>query len=554
MTDQKNKSELQEHQKRVLKRLDKNNAVVVAHGMGSGKTLTALHAAAKAHQDDPEGHVTMIVPSSLVSNVHDQRKQHGVELDENRFHVTTYDKAVNDIDKLKRRKHSLVILDEAHKIRNTDTARSKELSKVLKKSDKTMLLSGTPSYNKPHEIAVLINRAAGEKVLPDDEKDFESRYIGRRKVHPGFFAKHFLGVQHGEVHYLKNQDELRDKLKKYVDTYDAQNSNAGDFPTVHHKTVKVHMDDKQQKVYKFLEGNMPAPMRWKIRMGLPLDKKESSNLNAFSSGVRQASNHPSAFIKGEEGYVSPKLQKMADHLQDRHENDHNHRAVVYSNYLEAGLHPYSKELTKRGIPHAIYHGGLNKTQKDEIVDKYNRGEIKNLLVSSSGSEGLNLKGTKYMQIMEPHFNKSKISQVVARGVRYHSHSHLPEDERHMDVEHFHSVSEPGTMDKIMGTKMKTIDEYLHETSNTKEKVKEDIMNMVKAAGDKNIFLEKIAEMKQQEVPKSLPQIIVDRVTNPVGWALRGQGQLLGAGMAVKNIGRIESQLIKLKHQEQQPSK
>lgn len=550
----KSKTEQGQHQTRVLQRLDDHGAVVVAHGMGSGKTLTALLAAEKAHKEDTASHVTMVVPASLESNVHSQIKQHGVELDPNRFHVTTYDKAVNNIEALKARKHSLVILDEAHKIRNTETSRSQHISKILKNADKTMLLTGTPAYNKPHELGVLVNRAAGEKIMPDDEKSFEEKFIGKRKVHPGFFAKHVLGVKDGEVHYLKNQQELKDKLGKYVDTYDARHTNAGDFPSVHHKTIKVEMDDDQAHMYKYMEGKMSDPIRWKVRLGLPLSKRESRDLNAFASGVRQVSNHVGTFTKNPDNApISPKVKKMADSVQDRIDKDPNYRGISYSTYLESGLKPLSKELTSRNIPHAVYDGSLNKKQKDDLIEKYNKGEVKHLLVSSSGAEGLNLKGTKLVQVMEPHFNKSKIDQVVARGVRFKSHEHLPENERHVDVEHYHSIHQPSFLDKVVGTKVKSIDEYLSENSDSKERVKEDIMGMLKAASTSgNIYLEKIAEMEQREV--SIGQGLAGKVVNPTSWALRSQTYVLGRTPGLRNVAFIEGQLFKLKnkHDEARP--
>lgn len=484
------RSEPKEHQNRILAKLDQNS-VIAAHSMGSGKTLTALLAAEKAHKDFPHEHVTAIVPASLVTNMKEQIAQHGVSIDPERFETITYDKAVNDLKRLQGKNHSLIIVDEAHRLRNKDTKRSTELNKLLKSSRKNLLLTGTPSYNKPEDIAVLVNQAAGAKVLPDTGKDFEDKFIGRRKVSPGFMAEHVLGVKPGEVTYLKNQGELRDALKKYVDTYDAQTTNAEDFPTQTHKTVKVNMDKDQKRIYKFLEDDIPAPVRWKIRLGLPLNKKESADLNSFSTGVRQASNNIRPYVKNpHEAGISPKQKRMADSIQERVGTDKNYRGISYSNYLESGLRPLHEELTNRGIQSAIFDGSLSQKEKDKLVERYNSGDLKHMMVSSSGSEGLNLKGTKLVQIMEPHFNKSKIDQMVARGVRYKSHEHLPHEERHVDVEHYHSVMEPGMVDKILGQKTKTIDEYLSDMSDSKEKVKNDIMNLVKTASNK--YLEKIA--------------------------------------------------------------
>ncbi len=484
----------QAHQERVLSKLDQETGIVAAHSMGSGKTLTALLAIEKALKESPKK-VLVAVPAPLVSNMKEESEKHKIDISDPRVILLSYEGAVAKASELAKENYSLAVMDEAHRLRNKETKRASELDKVFERADKTLQLTGTPIYNKPHDIAVLVNQAAGKKVLPEDQKAFEARYIGQRKIEPGFFAKTVLGVSTGYQPYLKNTNELKSILKQYVDVYDAKVENPGDFPTTHEKVVRVEMDEHQQKIYNFLEGNLPAPIRWKIRMGLPLDKKESANLNAFSTGVRQASNSTAPFVRQpSEDYVTPKIGKMADSFVGHAKSTPNFKGFVYSNYLDAGLRSYQAELHRRGIKAEIFDGSLSRKQKDDLKNRYNAGEMNCLLVSSSGAEGLNLKGTKLVQIMEPHFNKSKIDQVVARAVRYKSHEHLPDEERHVIVERYHSVLRPSTMDKVLGSPGKSIDEYLENMSNEKHVIQKGIMDLIKSASVRsNPYLERIYE-------------------------------------------------------------
>lgn len=482
----------QEHQKRVLSRLDETKGLIAAHSMGSGKTLTALRAIEKTLKNK-SGDILVTVPAPLVSNIKEESIKHKIDISDPRVSILSYEQAANRIDELKHKTHALVVADEAHRLRNKETKRASELGQVFKKSESNLLLTGTPAYNKPHDIAVLVNTAAGEKVLPDTQKDFEDRYVGQRKVEPGFFAKHFLGVTAGTVPYLKNTQELKDILKKHVDHHDAKHVNPEDFPTSEERTIKVEMDKKQQEVYHYLEGKVPVHIRWKIRMGLPLDKKESANLNAFSTGVRQASNAIHPFVEGlqHEDHTSPKHQKMLESFLDHKRSLPNFKGLVYSNYLDSGLRPYKKLLDKHGVKAEIFDGTLKPKQKDALKQAFNNGQLDALLVSSSGTEGLNLKGTKMVQVMEPHFNKSKIDQVVARASRYKSHEHLPDEERHVIVEKYHSTLAPSALDKVVGHKAKSIDEYLDNLSDEKHAIQQGIMNLVKAASLDNHYLERI---------------------------------------------------------------
>lgn len=503
----KKEREVGEHQRRVLEKLDKSEGVIVAHTMGSGKTLTSLLAAEKYQAQHPKEDVIAVVPASLATNMDKEIKKHKVKIDKKRFHVVTYDKAVNNVDELLKKKTSLVILDEAHRIRNKETARHTEVSKLVQKAKKRMLLTGTPSYNSPHDIAVLVNQAAGKKVLPENSKEFDARFIDVKKVNPGVLARLFLRVKPGTEKRLKNQKELQKILSKYMDTYNPKEGGNPDFPKESRKTVEVPMSERQEKYYNFLEGSLPAPIKWKIRMGLPLDKKESASLNAFSTGVRQVSNSIAPYVKHESEYEpSPKIRAAAHNLVKKHIQDPNFRGVVYSNYLDAGLKDYSRELSRMNVPHAIYHGGLTQTQKDEIKNAYNEGKLKTLLLSSSGAEGVDLKGTKLMQILEPHFNRKKIEQVIGRGSRFKSHEHLPDNERHVEVEEYLSVHKPTFLSKITKNKRHSIDEYLHHYSNDKEKIINEMVDLAnpkkpkiekQASEDMNKYIEKIAEKSER---------------------------------------------------------
>ena len=81
-------------------------------------------------------------------------------------------------------------------------------------------------------------------------------------------------------------------------------------------------------------------------------------------------------------------------------------------------------------------------------------------MSSSGAEGLDLKNTRQIHIMEPHWNIAKINQVIGRGIRYKSHESLPKKQRLVNV--YYWISEPDVKKDKKGS-----DEYLYELSEKK---------------------------------------------------------------------------------------
>jgi hypothetical protein len=76
-------------------------------------------------------------------------------------------------------------------------------------------------------------------------------------------------------------------------------------------------------------------------------------------------------------------------------------------------------------------------------DNAEGGLVKVILVSAAASEGINFKCVRYVHIMEPYWNMSRLKQVIARGHRNNSHVSLPPDQRFVQPFVYMSIeSEP----------------------------------------------------------------------------------------------------------------
>ena len=64
---------------------------------------------------------------------------------------------------------------------------------------------------------------------------------------------------------------------------------------------------------------------------------------------------------------------------------------------------------------------------------YNNCIFQVLIITKAGSEGLDLKGTRNIIIMDPVWNFSTLEQIIGRGSRYMSHYHLSKDEQFLNV-------------------------------------------------------------------------------------------------------------------------
>jgi SNF2 family DNA or RNA helicase len=465
-------TDLKPHQQRVVERMRTQPGLVVAHGMGSGKTLTAI-----ATAEDQKAKNTVVVPAALQSNFKKELGKHIEGTPEASYKIDSLQRVAL---KQKVPQSDLLTVDEAHRLRDPQSEGRKAIR--LADTKKRMLLTGTPTYNRPYDLASLVNLASGQNVFPAVQQEFDKKYIRERKVDPGWFARTFRGVKPGAVTELQNQEELGKHLGRWVDFH--ENSTEG-FPQREDQTVQVAMHPKQREMYESVMGKAPAWVRYKVRKGLPPNKQESKDLNAFASAVRQISNSPGGFQEGmtpdDAVALSPKIQEAYKRLSTNLESNPQHRALVYSNFLDAGIHPYESLLKQHNVAYGKFTGEMPKSERDRMVADYNEGKLKALLLSSAGGEGLDLKGTRQIQVLEPHWNKEKLEQVIARGIRYKSHEHLPEDQRRVAVEHYQSVHpEPNRIKKFFGAKRPgAIDEYLTQMSKDKDTLNSQVRDLLR---------------------------------------------------------------------------
>merc|ERR1711964_420814 len=73
-------------------------------------------------------------------------------------------------------KNICIILDEAHRIRNSSGKITKQISKLLQTAFKVTLLTGTPIVNSPIDISMLINCVSNENIMPIDSVLFKDKF------------------------------------------------------------------------------------------------------------------------------------------------------------------------------------------------------------------------------------------------------------------------------------------------------------------------------------------------------------------------------------------
>ena len=415
-----------EHQKKICNFIvnKKNRGVLVFHTVGSGKTITALMSAKCLMEKYPDKHVVIATPASLVSNF--TREINRLDLKfKNKIKVESYQKYTNAFENKGYNicKNSILIIDEVHNL-NGKGKRYDTFFNCAQQAFKVILLSATPVKNSTGEMSVPLSLLEGVKV--------PSKLIGNLPlisdpVKRSKATKMFLKCK---ISYFENQNKI-------------------DFPSLRNNVVKLKMSDEYYNDYYNVQRDIHA--------GLPEIFENTTNLEVFYNGIRRGVNLMDK--------PSPKIEWVARKIVESVKD--NKKILVYSNWIDSGINILIKSLKAGGIPYSKVTGSMTKKEKDSNIKKFNSTKNVNImLVSSSGSEGLNLKGVQVVVILEPHWNKTRVLQVIGRASRFRSHSHLPENERHIEVFHLLLVKPDK---KPKEDKLKSADEILWNMSESKQK-------------------------------------------------------------------------------------
>ena len=395
--------------------MQNHRGILIYHTVGSGKTLTAITLSQCFLDENPHDKVIVICPASLVANFQKQMGYYKNIKHANNYHFFSIQSFVNakkkgEIDC----ENSMLIIDEAHNLKTSHSKKeSKKTGKVVEKgvnskhvincaekAKKVVLLSATPIINDIKDLIPLYNMI----------REVDEPKMASTKKTSGNSIKY-------------SPEGLIQRMRCKVSFFDAVDKNF--FPESIEHDVFLKMSPSFQKKYD------------ELTVGKGLSKLAISHfgdvdIHKFYNGFRRAVNNL-------EGADSPKVKWVVKQMVDASPTD---KIIVFSHFLDAGnlaiLNALPLNIQKRS---AYIRGSVTKKKRAEIVNKYNNNELQFLFISKAGGEGLDLKETRKIIILEPSWNRALEEQVIGRGVRYMSHSALPIKDRKVDIYRLYNIKE-----------------------------------------------------------------------------------------------------------------
>lgn len=305
----KSKEELRKYQLFLSKYLDFNSPyknILIYHGLGSGKTVSAINIYNMLYNYTPGWNVFILIKATLKNHpwMTDLKKWLSEEEKEFRFKNIIFisydapnaDKAFMDaVRNSDSSKKSLYIFDEAHNfIRNVySNISSRQGRRALeiydyiiqdqKENDGTrvVLLSGTPAINSPYELALLFNLLRPE-IFPKSETVFSQEFIS-------------MGAYSALNTAKKNQFQRR--IMGLVSYYIGATPDFYASKTIEY--IDVEMSKYQEEIYTYYEN---------IEEKIAKEKRSQlSSSETYKSYTRQASNFVFPFMgQGKSGDMRPR--------------------------------------------------------------------------------------------------------------------------------------------------------------------------------------------------------------------------------------------------------
>jgi hypothetical protein len=496
--------------------IPENRGILIFHQIGAGKTCTAI---AIAEEFKKKLNIIVVLPAALIGNFvnelrsecpgdtymnDEERKklkeykpgdkpyERIIEKTQERidkyYTIYSYHKFVDLIkeQKIKKLNNTLLIIDEVQNMISLNGTFYKSLLKVIEASNdslKLILLSATPMFDRPLEIALTLNLL--KKTDQFNISKFNQEYMKMN------------GMNYRPIHIK----DFRSRVKNLISYYRGAPPQA--YPRSEFKAVRCNMSEFQYKSYLNSlsnEGhlrreafksvdilNMPQNFflgpRLISNIAFPNKSTGESGFSSFRGQALQMQNI---------GEYSIKFFKIIQKI-----NKAEGPVFVYSNFKElGGIRCFVKFLESHGWKNyknfgsgkkrfAVWSGDESHKLKDEIKYVFNQKsnedgeELKIMLGSPSIKEGVSLLRVQQVHILEPYWNMSRMLQIMGRAVRFCSHKDVRKGKRLVKI-YLYLATYPGE---------ETIDQYIWSLAKKKSVLIEEFETALKeSAFDCELFI------------------------------------------------------------------
>ncbi|MCB1221917.1 DEAD/DEAH box helicase [bacterium] len=396
-----------------------NRRALLADDMGLGKTLQAMAGALYLKDVGDVRRVLIVCPSSLKYQWQSEiRKFTGERVqviggsklermalyeaatsggggllgldDTPFFSVINYELVHRDIEHLMQLNPQLLILDEAQRVKNFRTKTAQAVFSIP--AANVFVLTGTPLENQLMELFTIL-------------KFVDDRALGKNPI--AFRDRYVLTDQFGSIRGYQHVEEVARKIAT-ITLRRTKEEALEDLPALVTTYARLDLTDEQKAIYRELRGEareMLSQEAW--------DSTHTQNAMVLLQRLREVCDSPE--LIDPQYTSSQKLNELEAILEDE-VGTLDRQVIIFTQWTRMG-EIILRLLTKAGYSCAFLHGGLKAEERQQLVERFQRGDDRIFISTDAGGTGLNLQSASMVINYDLPFNPAKLDQRIARAHR-----------------------------------------------------------------------------------------------------------------------------------------
>ncbi len=304
-------------------------------------------------------------------------------------------KSRRHFDTVTSRSYDIVVVDEAHCLKNRTTLSWKLVNAVQKSF--LLMLTATPVQNSLEELYNLVTLLRPGHLKT--QKAFKEQFVTR-----------------GDPTDPRNRERLRELLREVM-VRNTRSVASLRIPPRFATTVRIAPSRVEEEFYRGISQLVIEQSGNGARFAMKklLEAAGSSHAAAVrmleklrDGSANSARNRMEELLElGRQIKMGSKTKRVVELLGASSE-----QKIVFVNYL-ATLEHIQEVLQEHAIPHVVFHGSMGASQKASALDAFRAGRSV-FLTTGSGGEGHNLQFSHFMINYDLPWNPMQIEQRIGR--------------------------------------------------------------------------------------------------------------------------------------------